>query len=46
MYGINDNFYRMICLTSSRQADHKINLVGKADAQPWVPDKLISTGFG
>ena len=27
MYGINENFYRIICLTSSRQADHKINLL-------------------
>jgi len=46
MYGINENFYRIIGLTSSRQADHKINLLGKADAQPWILDKLISTGFG
>ena len=46
MYGINENFYRIIGLTSSRQADHKNNLLGKAGAQPWILDKLISTGFG
>lgn len=42
-YGINETIY---CLTPFRQAYHKINLLEKADVQPWIQDKLISTGFG
>lgn len=45
MYGINENFYRIIGLTSSRQADHKINLLER-QMRSRILDNLISTGFG